>query len=383
MKLFGDEIYTRSEMGIGLALIGLESFLSLFLIRNDFRLISSHALIFGVVGLRISTMAAVSVSALVIHRRPEPRIYVKAISVSAFLGLVLAIVATISRPFDYAYGSYITIMIIACFYFVVPMPLFAKIAPAAILSLVDITMILFAKKIPETAKLAATLSYIGINLIGIYNATLVRRFRREEREHKKNLENEIRIKAAISDAVFDGIAIHREGAIVDTNSALRDMLDMEESEINERPLYSLFEAGGELAVARSFEGEAAVDAVLLGKESVLPVEIRSRRISIAGLEHVATLFHDASDREIVGVHQAMLERDAVPSRAAFEDRIASMPLSNRERDIVRATLEGKTRSEIAELLFISTETVKKHTSNIYAKLGIASKVELARRVLEG
>ena len=41
---------------------------------------------------------------------------------------------------------------------------------------------------------------------------------------------------------------------------------------------------------------------------------------------------------------------------------------------------GATRKEIAETLVLSVETVKSHASNLYQKLGIHSKKELANLV---
>jgi two-component system nitrate/nitrite response regulator NarL len=52
-------------------------------------------------------------------------------------------------------------------------------------------------------------------------------------------------------------------------------------------------------------------------------------------------------------------------------------LTLRESEIVSAIREGNSNKEIASKLSISEETVKRHLSNIYAKLGISSRLELA------
>jgi two-component system, NarL family, nitrate/nitrite response regulator NarL len=52
-------------------------------------------------------------------------------------------------------------------------------------------------------------------------------------------------------------------------------------------------------------------------------------------------------------------------------------LTLRESEIVSAIREGDSNKEIASKLSISEETVKRHLSNIYAKLGISSRLELA------
>jgi len=53
-------------------------------------------------------------------------------------------------------------------------------------------------------------------------------------------------------------------------------------------------------------------------------------------------------------------------------------LSNREREIARLVVEGKTNREIASVLFISEHTVRNQLVNIFGKLGISRRTELAR-----
>src|SRR5436305_13671451 len=52
-------------------------------------------------------------------------------------------------------------------------------------------------------------------------------------------------------------------------------------------------------------------------------------------------------------------------------------LTTREIEISSAIKEGNSNREIASKLAISEETVKRHLSNIYAKLGVSSRLELA------
>ena len=50
-------------------------------------------------------------------------------------------------------------------------------------------------------------------------------------------------------------------------------------------------------------------------------------------------------------------------------------LSNTELNILKLVSEGKTNQEIADNVFISVHTVKKHISNIFRKLNIKSRIE--------
>ena len=51
-------------------------------------------------------------------------------------------------------------------------------------------------------------------------------------------------------------------------------------------------------------------------------------------------------------------------------------LSRREIEVARLAAKGYTNAQIAETLFISTETVKSHMNAIFEKLGISSRKEL-------
>ncbi|MCP4215846.1 MAG: hypothetical protein GY765_14430 [bacterium] len=51
-------------------------------------------------------------------------------------------------------------------------------------------------------------------------------------------------------------------------------------------------------------------------------------------------------------------------------------ISVREKEVIKHLMQGKTRAQIEEALFISSHTVKNHTYRIYKKLGIGSKTEL-------
>ncbi len=67
---------------------------------------------------------------------------------------------------------------------------------------------------------------------------------------------------------------------------------------------------------------------------------------------------------------------APPPQAATRDRERS-PLSQREREIVALVAQGFKNKEMAEKMFISEQTVKNHLHNIFDKLGVSDRLELA------
>lgn len=63
------------------------------------------------------------------------------------------------------------------------------------------------------------------------------------------------------------------------------------------------------------------------------------------------------------------------------DRIAAMHmLTQRERDVFALAYEGKTNPEIAEELYISKYTVKRHMHSIFEKLDVSTRIELVHMV---
>jgi LuxR family maltose regulon positive regulatory protein len=58
------------------------------------------------------------------------------------------------------------------------------------------------------------------------------------------------------------------------------------------------------------------------------------------------------------------------------------PLTTRELEILRLIAAGQSNPEIAELLYLSLNTVKWHVKNLYGKLGVSSRVEAAARAQE-
>ncbi len=73
---------------------------------------------------------------------------------------------------------------------------------------------------------------------------------------------------------------------------------------------------------------------------------------------------------------AVMKQFAAPGDAAAKDRERS-PLSQREREIVVLVAQGFKNKEIAERMFISEQTVKNHLHNIFDKLGVSDRLELA------
>jgi DNA-binding NarL/FixJ family response regulator len=94
------------------------------------------------------------------------------------------------------------------------------------------------------------------------------------------------------------------------------------------------------------------------------------------------------DELVAAVHSVARSQEHVllsVSRETIEglDRSApdKSPLSARELDVLRLLAQAMSNAQIANRLFISQGTVKRHLSNIYSKLGAVSRVDAVRKAI--
>ena len=57
--------------------------------------------------------------------------------------------------------------------------------------------------------------------------------------------------------------------------------------------------------------------------------------------------------------------------------VAAADLTERELDVLRLLADGRDNRQIAEALYLSPTTVKRHVSSIVAKLGVSNRVQAA------
>ena len=115
-----------------------------------------------------------------------------------------------------------------------------------------------------------------------------------------------------------------------------------------------------------------------------------RSLAGAGDRPAATVALIAAEAAFTSFGAARLRDEAVrelrhlgrrvsrPAREATGGGLG--PLTAREREIAGLVAAGRTNREIAEQLVLSAKTIEAHLRNIFAKLGVRSRVELARKV---
>ena len=128
-----------------------------------------------------------------------------------------------------------------------------------------------------------------------------------------------------------------------------------------------------ILLTAAIERAQIVEALQLGargvvlKESATQMLLRSIRTVMAGQYWVG--------RESVSDLVATL-RDLMPS-GAEKARQKSFGLTPRELEVVSTIVAGYTNKDIAQKFTISEQTVKHHLTNIFDKLGVSTRLELA------
>jgi DNA-binding NarL/FixJ family response regulator len=112
--------------------------------------------------------------------------------------------------------------------------------------------------------------------------------------------------------------------------------------------------------------------------------VQAMRMGTAGivLKQTAT---DLLIKSIRKVNDGEIWLDSRMTTAVMKEFAAPAPprepvktvLSTREREVVALVCQGFRNKEIAEKMFISEQTVKNHLHNIFDKLGVSDRLELA------
>lgn len=118
---------------------------------------------------------------------------------------------------------------------------------------------------------------------------------------------------------------------------------------------------------------AAHAEALVRNDSAALEEVAARFESAGFMLHAAEAAAESGNRALFGRLVGFCEGARTPALALM----SAASLTRREREIAVLAARGLTNKEIASSLVISVRTVDNHLSNTYAKLGIATRGELA------
>jgi ATP/maltotriose-dependent transcriptional regulator MalT len=128
----------------------------------------------------------------------------------------------------------------------------------------------------------------------------------------------------------------------------------------------------ESALSRMLAGRALAQA---GESTRAVAELQ--RAAAAFDEYGALRYRESAERELGKLGRRPHRR----TRAGNADGTGIDSLTGRELQVARLVVDRKTNPQIAAELFLSQKTVETHLRNIFRKVGVATRVELARVVM--
>jgi len=111
--------------------------------------------------------------------------------------------------------------------------------------------------------------------------------------------------------------------------------------------------------------------------------LRRERRNVEAREHLRIAHEFFSDVGMEGfAERARVELRATGEHARSRSVATTNELTPQEAQVSQLAAEGATNGEIAAQLFISPSTVEYHLHKVFRKLGVKSRTQLARRLLE-
>src|SRR5437879_4839878 len=112
-----------------------------------------------------------------------------------------------------------------------------------------------------------------------------------------------------------------------------------------------------------------------------PMEVLLYQLRRKHLQHGPTPYLDTVLAAFQHEHKELPHQ---PKRAEERPKMQALPdpLSEREREVLQLLACGASNQEIAEELVIAIDTVKRHVSHIFSKLGVNNRVQAARQARE-
>jgi DNA-binding NarL/FixJ family response regulator len=127
----------------------------------------------------------------------------------------------------------------------------------------------------------------------------------------------------------------------------------------------------EAALSRTLAGQALAQAGQT-ERAVAELQQAAAELDACG----AVRYRNAAEHALRGLGQPVHRR----TRPGKADRVGVETLTERELEVARLVVDRRTNPEIAATLFLSPKTIETHMHNMFRKLDVHSRIEVARAV---
>lgn len=121
-----------------------------------------------------------------------------------------------------------------------------------------------------------------------------------------------------------------------------------------------------------------IPVIIMTGHGDVPAAVRAMKMGA-----IEFLEKPCNDHVLIEKVHAAIEHDVRNRqvRERFEDiERHLLTLSDREKDVMKLIVDGKSNKEVARLLELSPKTVERHRANIMRKLGVGSFAELVQNI---
>ena len=165
-----------------------------------------------------------------------------------------------------------------------------------------------------------------------------------------------------------GAALRREAAALDASGVAVLAVDADGAERHRTPTL------GRLVASEPEGGALMRAASVLALAHVRGGGAASQTVGLAGGDYVLRAVHDGAALGAPGVLVFVERRSALPPAPLLEARFGLTP---REGEVALLLAQGRTDKEVADLLFISPHTARRHAERVLRKAGVSTRSALA------
>jgi len=132
-----------------------------------------------------------------------------------------------------------------------------------------------------------------------------------------------------------------------------------------------------LLLNKQIRAQHIVEALQIGARGIALQDEMEKSLASA-IRHVCSGGYWLGDEEVEGLvaalHSLVHEHAAAPRPMTSEK---TFKFTRREVEVIRFIVDGRSNREIAAQIGLSEETVKRHLTNVYGKVGVSTRLELA------